>query len=194
MILLVDNYDSFVFNLARYVEELGFSQVVKRNDQITLSAIQQLRPSHILLSPGPKSPSQAGICLELIKTFAASTPILGVCLGHQAIGQAFGAEISLAQAPMHGKSSQITHHEKGLFYNVPSPLKVARYHSLIVKKSPWPADLLIDAVSPEGEIMAIHHKIYPTFGVQFHPESVLTEYGYQIIENFLRREECQQRF
>ena len=182
MILIIDNYDSFVYNLARYVQELGFACLVKRNDQLTLEDIKQLKPSHIILSPGPCSPIEAGICIESIKTFS-QLPILGVCLGHQAIGAAFGATITRAQYPMHGKASLIQHNQEGLFKNLPNPLKVARYHSLIVKNdSP---EFIYTAFSQEGEVMALQHKKLAIYGVQFHPESILTEQGHALLQNFL---------
>jgi anthranilate synthase/aminodeoxychorismate synthase-like glutamine amidotransferase len=183
MILIIDNYDSFVYNLARYVRELGYSCLVKRNDQISLEHIKQLQPSHLILSPGPCTPFEAGICIDAIKTFGAEIPLLGVCLGHQAIGAAFGATITRATYPRHGKASFIQHNEEGLFKNLPNPLKVARYHSLIVKNdSP---DLVYTAFSSEGEVMALQHKQYPIYGVQFHPESILTEHGYDLLKQFL---------
>ena len=183
MILIIDNYDSFVYNLARYIKELGFKTLVKRNDALTLEDIQQLKPSHLILSPGPCSPTEAGICLEAIQKFGAHLPILGVCLGHQAIGAAFGATITRAAHPMHGKASFIQHNNEGLFKNLPNPLKVARYHSLIVKNDS--SDLIYTAFSPEGEVMALQHKKYPLYGLQFHPEAILTEQGYALLSAFL---------
>lgn len=186
MILVIDNYDSFVFNLARYVNVLGFDTHIVRNDKITLDEIKSLNPTHIILSPGPKAPSQAGICLPVIKAFFKRYPILGVCLGHQAIGQAFGGVVEKAKKPMHGKASFIAHGQTSLFHNVTSTLKVGRYHSLIVSKENFPADLCITAESEEGEIMALQHRDYPVFGVQFHPESILTEQGDILLKNFLQ--------
>lgn len=184
MILIIDNYDSFVYNLARYVRELGFDCLVKRNDKLSLEEIKQLKPERIILSPGPCSPTEAGICIDVIKSFGEHIPILGVCLGHQAIGAAFGATITRATHPMHGKASFIQHNEEGLFKSLPNPLKVARYHSLIVlNDSP---ELIYTAFSSEGEVMALQHKKYPIYGVQFHPESILTEQGYALIETFLK--------
>jgi para-aminobenzoate synthetase component 2 len=183
MILLIDNYDSFVYNLARYVRELGFECLVKRNNEISLEDIKQLKPSHIILSPGPCSPAEAGICIDVIKTFGEHTPILGVCLGHQAIGAAFGATVTRAQHPLHGKASLIQHNQEGIFKDLPNPLKVARYHSLIVlNNSP---ELIYTAFSQEGEVMALQHKKQPIYGVQFHPESILTEQGYELLKGFL---------
>ncbi len=185
MILLIDNYDSFVYNLARYVTELGKTCVVKRNDAITLSEIHALKPSHIILSPGPCTPNEAGICLDIVQS-CKTTPILGVCLGHQTIGQAFGATITKARNPTHGKARDITHQASGLFQDLQSPLKVGRYHSLIVSEDNFPDCLEITARCLEGEIMALQHKHYPIFGVQFHPESILTDGGYEILSRFLR--------
>jgi para-aminobenzoate synthetase component 2 len=187
MILLIDNHDSFVYNLARYIGELGYERCVKRNDEITIDEIEILTPTHIIISPGPCAPDQAGISLAVIRRFAASIPILGVCLGHQAIGQAFGAAITRAKSPAHGKSSLITHDEKNLFAGMPQPLRVGRYHSLIIAADDFPEQQLkITALCPTGEIMAVQHVAYPVFGVQFHPESVLTEQGYALLKNFLK--------
>lgn len=185
MILLIDNYDSFVFNLARYVKELGFDCIVKRNDKMTLEEIDRLSPSHIILSPGPSAPNEAGICLALIKRFMGYIPILGVCLGHQAIGQACGGEVIKACRPMHGKASVIKHDSMGLFEHLPNPLKVARYHSLVINPNNMPDCLHVHAVSEEGDVMAISHKQHPLFGVQFHPESILTECGHELLSHFL---------
>lgn len=188
MILLIDNYDSFVFNLACYIEELGFECWVKRNDKITLEEIDHLSPSHIILSPGPSTPNEAGICLALIKKFMGYIPILGVCLGHQAIGQACGGKIIKAYRPMHGKASMIAHDSTGLFEGLPNPLKVARYHSLVIDPDKMPDCLQVHSVSEEGDVMAISHKQYPLFGVQFHPESILTECGHELLRQFLSLE------
>lgn len=185
MILLIDNYDSFVYNLARYVGELGFNRLVKRNNKITLQEIENLRPSHIIISPGPCAPEQAGISNDVIREFAGRIPILGVCLGHQAIGQVFGGEIIRAKYPMHGKSSLMTHNNKNIFANLDNPLIAARYHSLIIAEKSFPEELEITARCPNGEIMGLAHKKYPVFGVQFHPESVLTKHGYLLLRNFL---------
>jgi len=186
MILLIDNYDSFVYNLARYITELGFSCEVVRNDAITLEQIALMVPSHILLSPGPCSPNEAGICLSLIERFKHTIPILGVCLGHQAIAQAFGAKIVRAEHPKHGKSSQIYHHQQSIFAGLESPLTVARYHSLIVARENFPTEQLrITAQTPLNEIMALQHHQFPIVGVQFHPESVLTQSGHAMLQAFL---------
>ncbi len=185
MILLIDNYDSFVYNLARYVSELGYSNTVVRNDAVTLEDIQKLSPSHIIISPGPCTPNEAGLSLKVIEKFAQTIPILSVCLGHQAIGQVFGGKIIRAERPMHGKFSLIQHHQKNIFSNLENPLKVGRYHSLIVAEQDWPADLEITARCEQGEVMALQHKKWPTYGVQFHPESIMTTGGYQLLKNFL---------
>lgn len=185
MILLIDNYDSFVFNLARYVAELGCHYHVVRNDQITLAEIAALSPSHIILSPGPCSPNEAGISLALVETFLDKIPLLGVCLGHQAIGQACGGKVVRALRPKHGKSSVIYHDGKGLFQDLPHSFKVARYHSLIVENESLPSCLKVTAHTQQNEIMAIEHRDYPVFGVQFHPESVLTEHGHALLTHFL---------
>lgn len=185
MILLIDNYDSFVYNLARYVGELGFARLVVRNDAINLCEIEQMNPSHIIISPGPCAPDQAGISLDVIKRFNSSIPILGVCLGHQAIGQAFGGKVVRAKNPMHGKASYITHDAQKIFLNIENPLRVGRYHSLIVSDDHFPEELLVTARCEHGEIMSLRHRLYPVYGVQFHPESVLTTSGHAILKNFL---------
>lgn len=185
MILLIDNHDSFVYNLARYVRELGFSSVVKRNNAITIDEIAELNPSHIIISPGPCTPVESGISLAVIKSFASVVPILGVCLGHQAIAHVFGATVTRAVRPMHGKSTPIIHDEKKIFAGVPNPFHAGRYHSLIVHEKNFPAELCVTARCDRGEIMALQHREYPLFGVQFHPESVLTEGGYHLLKNFL---------
>ena len=185
MILVIDNYDSFVFNLSRYVVELGYETAVFRNDKITIADIKQMAPSHIIISPGPCSPNEAGISLELITTFMKTIPILGVCLGHQAIAQACGGKVVRAQYPKHGKSDKISHNGKGIFRNLPNPLTVARYHSLIVENDSLPEVLKVTATTDKNEIMAIEHQIYPLVGVQFHPESVLTEHGHTILRHFI---------
>ncbi len=185
MILLIDNYDSFVYNLARYVGELGFERYVVRNNMIQLDEIEKKNPSHIIISPGPCAPDQAGVSLDVIKRFGQSIPILGVCLGHQAIGQAYGGKVVRAKFPMHGKASIIKHDEKNIFELIENPLRVARYHSLIVSDENFPAELCVTARCENGEIMALRHREYPVFGVQFHPESVLTSNGHHLLQNFL---------
>ncbi len=189
MILLIDNYDSFTYNLYHYIIQAGGVDVlVKRNDQISIDEINQLKPKAIVLSPGPCAPSDAGICLEVIKKFQAQYPILGVCLGHQAIGQAFGGNI-IKTYPMHGKVSEIFHQQQNvpssIFRNIPSPFKATRYHSLIIEKATLPSDLEITAETKEGIIMGIRHKKFNIHGVQFHPESIASEYGHQLIKNFI---------
>ncbi|HLB08275.1 MAG TPA: aminodeoxychorismate/anthranilate synthase component II [Gemmatimonadaceae bacterium] len=185
MILLLDNYDSFVYNLSRYVRELGEHPVVVRNDAISLDEIRALAPTHIIVSPGPCTPAEAGISVEAIREFGARIPILGVCLGHQAIGTAYGAEIVRARKPMHGKTSRIHHDGSDLFADVPSPFTATRYHSLVIAPDSLPPSLRITATSEDGEIMAVEHRTNPVVGVQFHPESALTEHGYWLIDRFL---------
>ncbi|MCR9191695.1 MAG: aminodeoxychorismate/anthranilate synthase component II [Gammaproteobacteria bacterium] len=185
MILIIDNYDSFVYNIARYVSELGYAPTVIRNDAITLAEVQSMAPNKIILSPGPCDPLHAGICLEVIREFGEHIPILGICLGHQAIGQAYGGKVGRAGKPIHGKSTVITHDGAGIFQNLPNPLKGGRYHSLVVEEDALPDCLVVTARSPEGEIMALSHQTYPVFGVQFHPESIMTEQGDRLLRNFL---------
>ncbi|OUM95512.1 MAG: anthranilate synthase component 2 [Thermobacillus sp. ZCTH02-B1] len=185
MILVIDNYDSFTYNLVQYLGELGEEIVVRRNDEIDLAGIEALAPDHILISPGPCTPNEAGISLALIEHFKGKIPILGVCLGHQAIGQAFGGEVVRADHLMHGKTSEIHHSGKGVFAGVPSPFTATRYHSLIVKRETLPDCLEITAETAEGEIMGLRHREYPVEGVQFHPESIMTEHGKTILRNFL---------
>jgi anthranilate synthase/aminodeoxychorismate synthase-like glutamine amidotransferase len=185
VILLLDNYDSFVYNLSRYVRELGEDPVVVRNDAISVDEIRELAPSHIIVSPGPCSPSEAGISVSLIRDLGQHTPILGVCLGHQAIGAAYGAEIVRARKPMHGKTSRIHHDGSELFAGVPSPFTATRYHSLVIAPDSLPPELRVTATSEDGEIMAVAHRAHPVVGVQFHPESALTEHGYWLIDHFL---------
>ena len=185
MILLIDNYDSFVYNLARYVAELGEEAVVRRNDAITLEEIPRLQPSHIIISPGPCSPAEAGISTELVQRFGGSIPILGVCLGHQCIGAAYGGEIVRAKRPMHGKTSRIHHRGEGIFAGLPSPFLATRYHSLVIAPESVPPELRVTATAEDGEIMAVAHATHPVVGVQFHPESVLTEHGYRMLDQFL---------
>jgi anthranilate synthase/phosphoribosyltransferase len=184
MLLLIDNYDSFTYNLAQYLGELGAEVQVVRNDAITLDEIAALAPTHIVISPGPGTPDDAGISLALVERFAPSVPILGVCLGHQAIGQAFGGRVVRAERLMHGKVSPVYHDGRDLFGGLPSPFDATRYHSLIVAE-PLPDCLEVSARTPEGEVMGLRHRAYPTAGVQFHPESILTEHGHQLLKNFL---------
>jgi anthranilate synthase/aminodeoxychorismate synthase-like glutamine amidotransferase len=185
MILMIDNYDSFTYNLVQYIGQLGGEVVVHRNDQISLDEIQGLKPDAIVLSPGPCTPKEAGICIEVIRRFGATIPILGVCLGHQAIGYAFGGEVVRAERIMHGKTSQIINDGRTIFQGLPNPFVAGRYHSLIVEKSSLPACLEISAETEQGEIMGIRHKEYRVEGIQFHPESVLTPNGKRILKNFL---------
>lgn len=185
MILMIDNYDSFVYNLVHYFEELDEEIIVKRNDEITIDDIKILNPEIIVLSPGPCSPNEAGICIETVKYFKGIIPILGICLGHQTIGQVFGAKIVKAIEPVHGKVHSITHDNKGVFTNLKNPLNVTRYHSLVVERETLPDKLEISAETKEGEIMGLRHKDYMIEGVQFHPEAVLTEYGHELLQNFI---------
>lgn len=185
MLLVIDNYDSFVFNLARYFRRLGVEVRVVRNDGVDADRVAALRPDAVVLSPGPCTPRQAGCCLDVIRQVHRSIPVLGVCLGHQAVAAAFGARIVRAAHPTHGRASVITHDGAGLFADVPCPLTVGRYHSLIVDRETLPACLQITAESHDGLIMAVQHREWPVFGVQFHPESVLTEAGYSLLANFL---------
>ena len=187
MILVIDNYNSFTYNLVQYLGELGYTVEVRRNDAITLDEIAAMHPDQIVISPGPGTPDDAGISLDMIKRFYQEIPILGVCLGHQAIGQAFGGKVVRANHIMHGKVSPIEHNQKGIFHNLPSPLTATRYHSLIVQE-PLPDCLEITARGKDTEVMALRHKEYPVVGVQFHPESILTEYGHEMLRNFLQIE------
>lgn len=186
MILLIDNYDSFVYNLARYVTDLGESAMVYRHDAITVSDIEGMAPSHVIISPGPGTPAEAGVSVEVVQQLGPRIPVLGVCLGHQCIGAAYGARIVRARHPMHGKSSHIDHQGSGLFEGLPNPLVAARYHSLVIDPETVPGDLEVVATSDDGEIMAVRHRDHPVWGVQFHPESVLTQWGYHILHRFLR--------
>ena len=185
MILLIDNYDSFVYNLARYVRELGETPVVRRHDVISVDEILRLAPSRIIISPGPCTPKEAGVSNDVVRRLGAQIPILGVCLGHQCIGEAYGGEIVRAGRPMHGKLSRIHHTGTGLFSGLPSPFAATRYHSLVIAPASVPPSLLVTATSEDGEIMAVQHRDHPVYGVQFHPESVLTEYGYRLLDHFL---------
>lgn len=184
-VLLIDNYDSFAYNVSRYIKQLGYNCSVVRNDKITINDITVLDPPYIIISPGPCTPNEAGVSLDLVKHLHRHYPILGICLGHQVIGQVFGGTIEQAKVPMHGRSSIITHKNSRLFKNIKSPIKVGRYHSLIVNAEKLSNDICVTAVTDEHEIMAIEHKSLPLYGVQFHPESILTECGYEILNNFL---------
>jgi anthranilate synthase/aminodeoxychorismate synthase-like glutamine amidotransferase len=185
MILLLDNYDSFVYNLARYVRELGEQPVVRRHDALTVDEVAAMAPSHIIISPGPCSPAEAGISTEVVRRLGAHIPILGVCLGHQCIGAAYGGEIVRAGRPMHGKTSMIHHRDTGIFQGLPTPFRATRYHSLVIAPASVPAELEVLATSEDGEIMAVQHRQHPVHGLQFHPESVLTEHGYRLVDHFL---------
>lgn len=186
MILIIDNYDSFTYNLVQYLGELGADIQVVRNDQTTIEAIEQQAPERIVISPGPKTPSEAGICLDAITAFAGKIPILGVCLGHQSIGQAFGGRVIRAPHLMHGKTSEIQHDGKTIFAGLPNPFPATRYHSLIVERETLPACLEISATTSDGLIMGLRHREMKVEGVQFHPESILTSAGKQLLGNFLR--------
>ncbi len=185
MILLLDNYDSFTYNLAQYLGELGCQVEVHRNDRISVEQIAQRKPERIVISPGPCTPQEAGICVELIQKLAGKIPILGVCLGHQAIGAAFGGKIIRAPKLFHGKTSQIRHDGSGVFRGLPNPFTATRYHSLIIERKSLPAELQVTAETDDDIIMGMQHRQYPLMGVQFHPESVLTESGKQLLKNFL---------
>jgi anthranilate synthase/aminodeoxychorismate synthase-like glutamine amidotransferase len=185
MLLLIDNYDSFTYNLAQYLGELGAEVRVERNDAVTVDEVAKLAPRRIVISPGPCTPNEAGISLELIARLAGTIPILGVCLGHQAIGQAFGGKVVRAPRVMHGKTSPIEHDGTGLFRGIPSPMQATRYHSLVVEPESLPAALAVTARTAEGEIMALAHQTLPVWGVQFHPESILTVDGKRLLQNFL---------
>lgn len=185
MLLIIDNYDSFVFNVARYCEELGWPPTVLRNDAIDLDWIEAAQPEAIVISPGPSTPDQAGVSLPAVKRFSGRIPILGVCLGHQCIGAAFGGHVTRAHEPMHGRASLIGHQSTDLFEGLPAPLTVGRYHSLVVEETPqMRQDLRVTARTDIGEIMALEHRNHPTYGVQFHPESVLSDHGHDIFGNF----------
>ncbi len=187
MLLMIDNYDSFTYNLVQYLGELGEEVVVYRNDEITLEQIAALKPDRIVVSPGPCTPNEAGVSVPLIKQFAGKIPILGVCLGHQSIGQAFGGKIIHAQQLMHGKTSQIHHHGEGVFNGLPNPYRATRYHSLVIERASLPACLAVTAWTDDGEIMGVRHKTLTVEGVQFHPESILTEHGHALLQNFTRQ-------
>ncbi len=185
MLLVIDNYDSFTYNLVQYFGELGAELLVKRNDEITLDEIRALKPERIVISPGPCTPNEAGISNEVIRTFGENTPILGVCLGHQCMGQVFGGDVIRAPRLMHGKTSPILHNGEGVFTGLPNPFEATRYHSLVVKRETFPEALEITAETAEHEIMGLRHRKFPMHGVQFHPESILTLEGKKLLGNFL---------
>ena len=184
-IILIDNYDSFTFNLVHYLGELGAEVAVHRNDAISVPDVMQRRPDAIVLSPGPCTPNEAGVCLDLIAAAAGAIPLLGVCLGHQAIGQAFGGEVVRAPAPVHGKLAEVRHSGEGLFRGVTGPFRATRYHSLVVRRDPFPVDLEITAELADGLVMGLQHRRWPIYGLQFHPESILSEHGHLLLRNFL---------
>jgi anthranilate synthase component 2 len=186
MLLMIDNYDSFTYNLVQYFGELGQEVQVFRNDEISLEEVDRLGADRVVISPGPCTPSEAGISVALIQRFAGKIPILGVCLGHQSIGQAFGGRIVHAGQLMHGKTSEIRHKDAGVFHGLPNPLTATRYHSLVIEKKSLPACLEVTAWTDDGEIMGVRHRDLPVEGVQFHPESILTEKGHELLANFLR--------
>ena len=186
-VFMIDNYDSFTFNLVQYFGELGAKVTVRRNDEISLADIENAQPTHLCLSPGPCTPTEAGICLEALDYFKGKLPILGVCLGHQSIGQAFGGRIVRARAPMHGKVDVLQHTTEGVFANLPNPFNVTRYHSLVIERATLPDCLEITAWTDDGEIMGVRHRQYPIEGVQFHPEALLTEHGHDMLNNFLQQ-------
>jgi anthranilate synthase/aminodeoxychorismate synthase-like glutamine amidotransferase len=185
MVLVIDNYDSFTYNLVQYLGELGVNLQVHRNDQITLDRIRELNPERILISPGPCSPRESGLSNEIIRTFGPKLPVFGVCLGHQCIGHTFGADVIINYRMMHGKTSPIRHNGKDLFRGMPNPFSATRYHSLVIQRDTMPDCLEITAETDEGEVMGVRHKQHPIWGVQFHPESILTEEGRTIVKNFL---------
>ena len=184
MLLVIDNYDSFTYNLVQYFGQLGVEQRVFRNDEITPAAAVALKPDRVMISPGPCSPTEAGVTLDIIKAFAGKTPVLGVCLGHQAIGQYFGGKVVRAGRLMHGKTSPIEHNGKDLFKDMPQDFPATRYHSLLVERASFPAELEITAETAEGEVMGLRHRSMPIWGVQFHPESIATDGGMKILKNF----------
>ena len=187
MLLLIDNYDSFTYNLYQYLSELGTSVRVRRNDQITLDEIAAMQPDHIVVSPGPCTPDEAGLSCKIIETFGPYIPVLGVCLGHQAIGQVYGGRVIRAPEPMHGKTGLMYHSGQGVFHNLPVPFEANRYHSLIVERTTLPAELEITAETADGLIMGLRHCTYPVEGVQFHPESIMTPVGKDLLRNFLSK-------
>ena len=188
MLLMIDNYDSFTYNLVQYFGELGERVTVYRNDQLTLNDVDALAPSHVVISPGPCTPNEAGISVDLVREYGARIPILGVCLGHQSIAQAYGGNIVRAPTLMHGKTSMISHEGQSRFGEIPTPFQATRYHSLVVEESSLPDCFEITARADDGEIMGIAHRAHPVVGVQFHPESILTQYGHKMLHNFLQSE------
>ena len=185
-VLIIDNYDSFVHNLARYIRQLGVATLVRRNDELTIDQIRALAPQAIIISPGPCSPDEAGVSLEIVRRLAGAIPILGVCLGHQAIVQGCGGRVIRSGGPMHGRSSECTHQETAIFAGVPNPFIAGRYHSLIAEKLTLPDTLTVTARASDGTIMAVEHREYPMVGFQFHPESILTDHGHVMLANFLK--------
>ena len=192
MLLMIDNYDSFTFNLVQYFGELGQDVRVVRNDAITVDEALSLKPAAVCVSPGPCSPAQAGVSIEIIQRFAGVVPVLGVCLGHQAIGEAFGGQVVRAKTIMHGKTSPVHHHHVGVFEGLPNPLTCIRYHSLAIERDSLPACLEITAETADGEIMGVRHRQFDVEGVQFHPESILSDRGHDLLRNFLKRVACHQ--
>lgn len=185
MLLLIDNYDSFTYNLYQYLGELGAEIIVRRNDQVTLDEIEAIKPDHIVISPGPCTPNEAGMSCQIVEVFGPHIPLLGVCLGHQSIGQVYGGRVIRAPEPMHGKTSLVYHEGKGVFRDLPVPFEANRYHSLIVERETLPPDLEIAASTEDGIIMGLRHRQYPVEGVQFHPESIMTPEGKKLLGNFL---------
>jgi len=190
MLLLIDNYDSFTYNLYQYLSELGATVEVRRNDEITLDEIETMQPDRIVVSPGPCTPNEAGLSCQIVAAFGSHIPTLGVCLGHQVIGQVYGGRIIRAPEPMHGKTSLMHHEGQGVFHNLPQPFEANRYHSLIVEDATLPDELAVTARTADGLIMGLRHRSYPVEGVQFHPESIMTPVGKDLLRNFLQQERC----
>ena len=186
MYLMIDNYDSFVYNLKAYLQELGRDILVRRSDELTLDDIQAMQPQGIILSPGPKRPWDAQLCVDTVKRFGGKIPLLGVCLGHQVLGHCAGAVVEKGARPMHGKVTRVRHNGTGLFAGLPREFNVTRYHSLVVRQDTLPEDYQVDCVAEDGAVMGLSHRTLPLFGVQFHPEAVLTQYGHELLENFCR--------
>ena len=189
MYLMIDNYDSFVYNLKAYLQELGRDILVRRSDELTLDDIQSMQPHGIILSPGPKRPWDAQLCVDTVRRFGGKVPLLGVCLGHQVLGHCAGAVVEKGARPMHGKVTRVRHNGTGLFAGLPREFNVTRYHSLVVRQDTLPEDYQVDCVAEDGAVMGLSHRTLPLFGVQFHPEAVLTEYGHELLENFCRMAE-----